>query len=116
MVCNAFDISRSSYYEYRQRRDRVDVERLVLKAQVSRLFKKSRSSAGSRCRTKKFEQVSRTSGQQYPSQAGLLLPVNLRQARIKECIGQPPQHVEVQIGEPGKVNIGCQGGMTPKPN
>ncbi|MGP8292533.1 IS3 family transposase, partial [Vreelandella zhanjiangensis] len=48
MVCNAFDISRSSYYEYRQRRDRVDVERLALKAQVNRLFKKSRSSAGSR--------------------------------------------------------------------
>ncbi|PJX12644.1 hypothetical protein CWI66_16600 [Halomonas sp. 141] len=47
-VCNAFDISHSSYYEYRQRRHRVDVERLALKAQVSRLFKKSRSSAGSR--------------------------------------------------------------------
>ncbi|KKN81990.1 hypothetical protein LCGC14_0314370 [marine sediment metagenome] len=48
MVCNAFDISRSSYYEYRQRRHRVNVERLALKAQVNRLFKKSRSSAGSR--------------------------------------------------------------------
>ncbi|EMP56849.1 transposase OrfAB subunit B [Marinobacter santoriniensis NKSG1] len=48
MVCNAFDISRSSYYEYRQRRNHVDVERLALKAQVNRLFTKSRSSAGSR--------------------------------------------------------------------
>ncbi len=48
MVCNAFDISRSSYYEYRQRRKHVDVERLALKAQVNRLFTKSRSSAGSR--------------------------------------------------------------------
>jgi len=48
MVCNAFDISRSSYYEYRQRRKHIDVERLVLKAQVNRLFTKSRSSAGSR--------------------------------------------------------------------
>ncbi|MBE0401340.1 IS3 family transposase [Halomonas sp. FME1] len=47
MVCNAFDISRSSYYEYRQQWHRVDVERLALKAQVSRLFKKSRRSAGS---------------------------------------------------------------------
>jgi len=48
LVCEAFEISRSSYYEYRQRRNRVDVERLALKAQVSRLFTKSRSSAGSR--------------------------------------------------------------------
>jgi putative transposase len=48
MVCNAFDISRSSYYEYRQRRKHVDVERLALKAQVNRLFTKSRSFAGSR--------------------------------------------------------------------
>jgi len=48
MVCHAFDISRSSYYEYRQRRKHVDVERLALKAQVNRLFTKSRSSAGSR--------------------------------------------------------------------
>ena len=48
LVCEAFDISRSSYYEYRQRRNRVDVERLALRAQVNRLFTKSRSSAGSR--------------------------------------------------------------------
>ncbi|NWO04511.1 MAG: IS3 family transposase [Alteromonadaceae bacterium] len=48
MVCNAFDISRSNYYDYRQRRKYVDVERLDLKAQVNRLFTKSRSSAGSR--------------------------------------------------------------------
>jgi len=48
MVCNAFDISRSSYYEYRHRRNHVDVERMALRAQVSRLFTKSRSSAGSR--------------------------------------------------------------------
>jgi len=48
MVCHAFDINRSSYYEYRQRRSRVDVERLALKAQVKRLFTKSRRSAGSR--------------------------------------------------------------------
>ena len=48
LVCEAFEINRSSYYEYRQRRNRVDVERLALKAQVNRLFTKSRSSAGSR--------------------------------------------------------------------
>lgn len=48
MVCNAFEISRSSYYDYRHRRSRVDTGRLALKAQVNRLFSQSRSSAGSR--------------------------------------------------------------------
>jgi len=48
MVCNAFDVSRSSYYEYRHRRNHVDMERMALRAQVNRLFTKSRSSAGSR--------------------------------------------------------------------
>ncbi|WP_404416181.1 IS3 family transposase [Marinospirillum sp.] len=48
MVCKAFGVSRSSYYEYRQRRSRLDVERLTLKAHINRLFTKSRSSAGSR--------------------------------------------------------------------
>ncbi|WP_090273904.1 IS3 family transposase [Halopseudomonas litoralis] len=48
MVCAAFDVSRSSYYDYRQRRGRIDVERLALRAKVNRLFSKSRSSAGSR--------------------------------------------------------------------
>lgn len=36
------------YYEYRQRRNNIDVDRLTLRAQVNRLFTKSRSSAGSR--------------------------------------------------------------------
>jgi len=48
MVCNAFDISRSSYYEYRQRQKHVNAERLALKAQVNHTFTKSRSSAGNR--------------------------------------------------------------------
>lgn len=48
MVCAAFDVGRSSYYDYRQRRGRIDVERLALKAKINQLFSKSRSSAGSR--------------------------------------------------------------------
>lgn len=48
VVCNAFNISRSSYYEHRQLPNYVDVKRLALKAQINRLFTKSRSSAGSR--------------------------------------------------------------------
>jgi len=48
MVCKAFEVSRSSYYDYRRRRLVVDAERVVLRADVNRIFRKSRSSAGSR--------------------------------------------------------------------
>ena len=48
MVCAAFDVSRSTYYEHRQRRHRIDAGRLALKALVNKLFTASRSSAGSR--------------------------------------------------------------------
>lgn len=48
MVCAAFDINRSCYYEHRHRIQRVDAERVALRAQVNHLFNKSRSSAGSR--------------------------------------------------------------------
>jgi len=48
MVCEAFEINRSCYYTYRDRRKRVDVERMILRAKVTQAFKISRSSAGSR--------------------------------------------------------------------
>ena len=48
MVCAAFEVSRSSYYDYRQRRNKVDTARLQLRARVCQLFAQSRSSAGSR--------------------------------------------------------------------
>jgi hypothetical protein len=43
-------------------------------------------------------------------------PHRLAASKGKECDGQPTQHAGVQIGEPGKVRIGCQGGMTPTPS
>ena len=48
MVCAAFGINRSCYYEHRQRVQRVDAERVALRARVNEMFNKSRSSAGSR--------------------------------------------------------------------
>ncbi len=48
MVCSAFGIARSSYYEHRRSRSRIDVERLEQRAKVNELFTQSRSSAGSR--------------------------------------------------------------------
>ncbi|GEM_PF-2802288 len=48
MVCEVFDIHRSCYYTCRERRKRVDVQRVILKAKVNQVFKKSRGAAGSR--------------------------------------------------------------------
>ena len=48
MVCSVLGIARSSYYEHRQKRARVDTRRLEQRAKVKELFVQSRSSAGSR--------------------------------------------------------------------
>lgn len=48
MVCSAFDIARSSYYEYRRSHSRIDAKRLEQRAKVNELFTQSRSSSGSR--------------------------------------------------------------------
>lgn len=42
-------------------------------------------------------------------------PHRLAASKGKECDGRPNQHAGVQIDEPGKVRVGCQGGMTPMP-
>lgn len=47
-MCSAFDVATSSYYDYRQRRDRIDTERLALRSKIKELFRFSRGSAGSR--------------------------------------------------------------------
>ncbi|GGY12594.1 transposase [Litchfieldella qijiaojingensis] len=51
VVCQVFGVSRSSYYEHRQQKTRVDVERLSLRAEVNRRFSASRGAAGSRTMT-----------------------------------------------------------------
>ena len=48
MVCQAFGIKRSSYYDYRRSKHRINRRRLALKAHVYRAFKLSRSGLGSR--------------------------------------------------------------------
>ena len=48
MICEAFEINRSSYYAYRDRRNHIDVERMILRVKVKQLFGISRGSAGSR--------------------------------------------------------------------
>lgn len=48
VICNAFDINRSSFYDYQRRCRHLDVARLHLRAKVKEIFIESRHSAGSR--------------------------------------------------------------------
>ncbi len=48
LVCDAFEVPRSCYYEYKNRKNVVDAPRLQLRAQVNEAFNRSRGSAGSR--------------------------------------------------------------------
>ncbi|WP_444936539.1 IS3 family transposase [Microbulbifer sp. JMSA004] len=48
LVCKAFEIPRSCYYEYRKKKNSVDVPRMHLRSKVIEVFERSRSSAGSR--------------------------------------------------------------------
>ncbi len=48
MVCEVFGICRSSFYDYQSRCNKVDIERLNLRAKVKQIFTTSRNAAGSR--------------------------------------------------------------------
>ena len=47
-LCELFNIKRSSYYDSRQRKQTIDVERLHLRAKVTEMHRLSRGAAGSR--------------------------------------------------------------------
>jgi putative transposase len=48
LLCSAFAVSRSSYYGYRNRKQRIDAERIRLRIKATEIFNLSRQSAGSR--------------------------------------------------------------------
>jgi putative transposase len=48
IICSALEIPKSSYYDYLKRRDRIDAERIFLRAKVRELHSDSRGSAGKR--------------------------------------------------------------------
>lgn len=56
-ACDAIGIPTSSYYDYRQRRDVIDVERLELRARVSAVFNQFRGASGSRTIVTKLQEV-----------------------------------------------------------
>ena len=46
--CETFDVPTSSYYDYRKRCRKIDVERLALRIKIKQLFRMSRNAAGRR--------------------------------------------------------------------
>ncbi|ABA90068.1 transposase of ISPca13 [Syntrophotalea carbinolica DSM 2380] len=47
-LCSVLEVSRSSYYDYCKRKNRIDAERIRLRIKATEIFNKSRQSAGSR--------------------------------------------------------------------
>lgn len=62
LICSAFDVPASSYYEYVQGRQRLDVERLTLRCKLKELFNESRGSAGSRTLLYKMHELGHAIG------------------------------------------------------
>lgn len=48
LICEAFEIAPSSYYEHKKRQQQPDVARLLLRSKITELFRLSRNAAGSR--------------------------------------------------------------------
>jgi putative transposase len=114
MVCKAFDVSRSSYYEYRHRRSTISAERLALRAEVRRLFKKSRRSAGSRTLVNMLNESSMVAGRfkvrRLMSELGLMSKQPGPRAYKTATVGRPdiPNHLarEFTVDRPNQVWCG----------
>lgn len=48
MVCAAFDVPLSSYYDFKSRSNEINVDRLTLRSLIKQLFRSTRNAAGSR--------------------------------------------------------------------
>lgn len=48
MICDVFEVPRSSFYDFKQSKKVINKQEIELRAKVNELFKLSRSSAGSR--------------------------------------------------------------------
>jgi len=93
MVCKAFNVSWSSYYEHRRRRSVIDAERVVLRADVNRIFRKSRSSAESRMITTMLNDegvlIGRFKVRRLMSELGLICKQPRPRAYKQATVGRP---------------------------
>lgn len=112
LVCSAFDISTSCFYEYKARKCSVDPERLLLRSELRRLFKESRSSAGSRSLKSMMQelgyQVGRFKMRNLMKEAGLMS--KQPGSRVYTQVERPdtPNRLEMQfdIAKPNQVWCG----------
>ena len=74
-LCSIFEVPRSTYYDYRNRKRKIDSERIRLRIKVAEIFNISRQSAGSRTIVDKMreegESIGRFKVRRLMKEAGL---------------------------------------------
>jgi len=113
-LCSAFEVSRSSYYDYRRRIKRIDVERIRLRVKATEIFNKSRQAAGSRTILSKMleddENIGRFKVRSLMKEAGLVSKQPKPPAYKTEKVERPdiPNHLDRQfdVKQPNQVWCG----------
>lgn len=113
-LCSTFEVSRSSYYDYRRRIKRIDVERIRLRVKATEIFNKSRQSAGSRTILSKMleddENIGRFKVRSLMKEAGLVSKQPKPPAYKTAHVERPdiPNHLDRQfdVKQPNQVWCG----------
>lgn len=113
-LCSVFEVPRSSYYDYRHRKKRIDVERIRLRSKAAEIFDKSRGSAGSRTIVTKMceagEVIGRFKVRQLMKEAGLESKQPKPHAYKTAKVERPdiPNHLDrkFDVKQPNKVWCG----------
>ena len=113
-LCSAFEVSRSSYYDYRRRIKGIDVERIRLRVKATEIFNKSRQSAGSRTILSKMlednENIGRFKVRSLMKEAGLVSKQPRPPAYKTAKVERPdiPNHLDRQfdVKQPNQVWCG----------
>jgi putative transposase len=113
MVCAVFDVTRSCYYRYKQRKAVIDHARVKLKARVNRIFRKSRSSAGSRTITEVLQadgmNIGRYKVRKLMQEAGLICKQPGPHAYKQAIVERPdiPNHLDRQFNVSRPDQVWC---------
>ena len=113
-LCSVFEVSRSSYYDYRRRSKRIGVERIRLRIKATEIFNKSRQAAGSRTILSKMleddENIGRFKVRSLMKEAGLVSKQPKPPAYKTEKVERPdiPNHLDRQfdVKQPNQVWCG----------
>ena len=92
-LCALFSVPRSSYYEHLQRRTRIDVARLRLRAKATEIFNASRQSAGSRSIVTKLREQGEIIGRYKVRRL-------MKEANLVSKQPKPPAYKVVKVERP----------------